>query len=336
MMENPELIDWLLAGPPWVQYRTRIDLLGQSSESPGMLSTRRLILEHPKVSGILRDLMDWPGYPIKRHNDANHPIHKLAFLADLGLTAVDPGVDNLVDRVLTHQANNGPFQVVVNVHPRYGGRGEEQLAWMLCDTPIVLYSLIKLGLKDDPRVVKAGNYLMGLSRDNGWPCVSSPEMGKFRGPGRKNDPCPYANLVLLKALALVPGWRDQDVCHRGVEVILNLWQHRKVDRLYLFAMGTHFSRLKAPLIWYDILHVMDVLSQYPWLIHDERFVEMANILKVKTDELGRCTPESVWMAWQGWEFGQKVEPSYWITLLVQRIFERIRSHKLVHHEKNTN
>ncbi len=31
-----------------------------------------------------------------------------------------------------------------------------------------------------------------------------PALGKFRGPGRKDDPCPVANLYALKALSLFP------------------------------------------------------------------------------------------------------------------------------------
>jgi hypothetical protein len=50
---------------------------------------------------------------------------------------------------------------------------------------------------------------------------------------------------------------------------------------------------------------------------------MAVLLKAKADDLGRFTPESVWMAWKGWDFGQKKEPSRWITLIAQRTFQRL-------------
>ena len=33
----------------------------------------------------------------------------------------------------------------------------------------------------------------------------------------------------------------------------------------MFFMGTDFRKLKVPLVWYDLLHVLDVLSSFPWL-----------------------------------------------------------------------
>jgi hypothetical protein len=167
--------------------------------------------------------------------------------------------------------------------------------------------------------------MAGMIRDNGWPCAAAPEVGKFRGPGRKTDPCPYANLVALKALAQSPEWRDGDACHIGAETLLALWEQRKESRPYLFAMGTRFARLKAPLIWYDILHVLDVLTQFPWLRGNARLQEMLAILANKADEQGRYAAESVWMAWKEWDFGQRREPSRWITFLVQRLLDRMKA-----------
>jgi hypothetical protein len=326
---DPNLVNWLLDGPSWIRYRTRIDLLGDTPGFPEVQAARQEVLDHPGIKDLMTALSGWPGYPLKRHNDAGHPLHKLAFLADLGLLASDPGMQDIVARILDHQSSQGPFQVVMNVHPRYGGSGQDQLVWMLCDAPVVLYSLVKLGLSDHPQVQRASRYLAGLIQENGWPCMVAPELGKFKGPGRRSDPCPYANLVMLKVLGLLPAWRDHEVSHKGAEVLLGLWEKRKEVRPYLFAMGTHFSRLKAPLIWYDMLHVVDVLSLFPWLHTDPRFIEMLTILENKANAQGRFTPDSVWQAWKGWEFSQKQEPSRWITLLSRRILFRIRNLALV-------
>jgi hypothetical protein len=77
------------------------------------------------------------------------------------------------------------------------------------------------------------------------------------------------------------------------------------------------------LIWYDILHVTDVLTQFPWLRGDKRLREMAAMVEAKADEQGRFTPESVWKAWSEWEFGQKRAPSPWLTLMAQRMLKRL-------------
>ena len=317
-----ELEQWLLDGPPWVAYRTRVDLLGQSEDDPEVLAAREAMLGHPQIRELLDELADWPGPPLKSHKTAWHPLHKLAFIANLGLRADDPGMDRVVDRILAHQSEEGPFQVIANVNPRYGGSGEDVCSWMLCDAPLVVYSLAKFGLEQDPRVGRAAGYMVDLVRENGWPCAVAPDWGMFRGPGRKTDPCPYANLVMLRALAEMPGWSDHEAARIGAEALLTLWEQRRARKAYLFGMGTDFAKLKVPMIWYDVVHVLDVLTRFPSLRDDTRVQEMVGIVEGKADEQGCFTPESVWQAWKDWDFGQKREPSRWLTLVVHRMLRR--------------
>jgi hypothetical protein len=93
----------------------------------------------------------------------------------------------------------------------------------------------------------------------------------------------------------------------------------------MFYMGTDFRKLKVPLVWYDLLHVLDVLSRFPWLAGDARLLDMLALLKSKADAEGRFTPESIWTAWKDWEFGQKRAPSRWLTLLAWRIIRRVEA-----------
>ena len=318
-----ETISWLLEGPPWVQYRTRLDLLFQREDEPLVHAARENMLAHPQIKTLLAELKSWPGPILKSHKDATHPLHLLTFAAELGLRSGAPGMESIIKRIFDNQAEEGSFQVLVNINPRYGGTGEDQRAWMLCDAPLILYALLKFGLASDERVQTAVRHLVSLVRENGWPCAVSPELGKFRGPGRKADPCPYANLVMLKALAQLPEWRDDEAAHIGAETLLSLWEQRKKRRPYLFAMGTHFASLKAPLIWYDILHVTDVLTQFSWLHDDPRLQEMIAIVQAKADDHGRFAAESVWRAWKAWDFGQKRTPSYWLTLIARCMLNRV-------------
>ena len=91
----------------------------------------------------------------------------------------------------------------------------------------------------------------------------------------------------------------------------------------MFYMGTDFCKLKVPFVWYDLLHVLDVLSQFAWVREDERFLNMFNLMVSKADQQGRFSLESVWTAWKDWEFGQKKEPSRWLTLLAWRVIIRV-------------
>jgi hypothetical protein len=91
----------------------------------------------------------------------------------------------------------------------------------------------------------------------------------------------------------------------------------------MFYMGTDFRKLKAPFVWYDLLHVLEVLSQFPWLATDARFQDMMDALEQKADPQGRFCSESIWTPWKTWEFGQKKEPSRWVTMLAWRIVGRV-------------
>jgi hypothetical protein len=105
-----------------------------------------------------------------------------------------------------------------------------------------------------------------------------------------------------------------------VGTLLSLWDESKEKHPYIFFMGTDFRKLKAPLFWYDILHVLDVLSRFEWARKDKRFGQMLKIVESKADGDGRYTPESVWTAW---DFSQKKIPSQGLTLFVQRILKRV-------------
>ncbi len=199
-----------------------------------------------------------------------------------------------------------------------------QWAWALCDAPLLVYALLKFGLGDQPAVQSALQHLVGLLRANGWPCAVSKELGSFRGPGRKEDPCPFANLAMLKALSVVQGDAYREASRIGAETLLDLWSESRERHPYIFYMGTDFRKLKVPFVWYDLLHVLDVLVRFPWLRNDARLLDMLAVLEGKADDQGRFTLESVWTAWKDWEFGQKKQPSRWLTLLAWRILQRVK------------
>jgi hypothetical protein len=316
-------IEWLLEGEPFIEYRTRVDLLGQSEKEPEMIRARKEMIVQPKLQLILQELQNWPGIVLSSHKSASQPFHKLSFIADVGLTNQDLEIKEIVQKVFEHKSDEGPFQLPTNIPKHFGGSGSNEWAWALCDAPVIVYALAKFGLKENEQVQKAVKYLVGLVRENGWPCVVSKELGKFRGPGRKDDPCPYATLVMLKMLSQFDQWKNSNEVRAGAESLLGLWEKSLELHPYMFYMGTDFRKLKAPFVWYDMLHVLEVLSQFGWLRNDSRLEEMLDIVKSKADNEGRFTPESEWKAWQGWDFGQKKQPSKWLTFLVLRILKRI-------------
>ncbi|HWQ45616.1 MAG TPA: hypothetical protein VN376_02050, partial [Longilinea sp.] len=320
---NKALINWLLQSNPWTAYRTRLDLLHQAESDPAVSAARIEMFTHPLVAGLTNEIQTWPGDAITNHKNAGLLLHKLVFLADLGLKVTDTPIKAALTHLLAYRSSDGPLQVIVNIPTHFGGSGQNTLGWILCDTPSLTYSLAVMGLKDDPVILSAVDHLAGLVRPNGFPCTGSPEIGRFRGPGKKEDPCPIANLIMLKLLIQYPDRLNSPVVLSTADTILNLWEHSQQQHPYLFQMGTDFRKLKAPLVWYDLLHCLDVLTQIPSIRMDPRLLDMLAVLTDQANELGQFTPTSIWTAWKEWDFGLKKQPSPWVTFLAWRIVTRM-------------
>ena len=322
--DNENVMDWLLNSDPWIEYRTRIDLLEEPEDSEAVLSARDRMMGHPNIRSLIKDLGNWPGVVLNSHKSAGQSFHKLSFLADLGIKHHDPGIQLVIDKIFQHISEEGPFQLPTKISSHHGGSDKEVYAWALCDAPTIVYSMAKMGLEKDKRVLRAKDHLISQSKENGYPCVVSKELGSFRGPGRKEDPCPYATMIMLKLLDLYPEHSGSDEAKRSVEALLGLWENSRIRHPYIFYMGTDFRKLKAPFIWYDILHLAHVLSLNDHALKDPRFHDMLGVITGKADDVGRFTPESVWKAWDHWEIGGKKTPSPYLTMLVFRIKKKIQ------------
>ena len=203
MTEN---LDWLLSSnEPWTRYRTLLDLCDLPEQDKEVQGARQALLEHPLVTSLMEESRKFLTTPIKRHNDASHPLYKLSTLAEFGIKASDPGMALLLNEILAHQTNDGILRTLVQVPQAFGGSGEDQWSWMMCDTPTLLYALLKMTVNDEAPLERALQHIVDLADENGWRCKVAPELGKFRGPGRKEDPMPGCQCLRLESAS--PGAR---------------------------------------------------------------------------------------------------------------------------------
>jgi hypothetical protein len=49
-------IEWLLEGEPFIEYRTRVDLLRQSENEPEVIQARKGMISQPGIQSILQEL----------------------------------------------------------------------------------------------------------------------------------------------------------------------------------------------------------------------------------------------------------------------------------------
>lgn len=320
-------LSWILdSDEPWARYRALLDIEHADRESKEAEAARDEMLRHPLVTALVARANEWPGYPLKRHNDAAHPLYAIATLADFGLDRDDPEIGALAGKVMAHFDGEG-FETLLWL-PRFLTKDEEdaeRFGWMLCDGPTLLYSLLAFGHTERPDVAAAVTALVERIDDNAWRCGAAESLPRFSGPGRKGDTCPIATTYALKALSLVPELHDSQAVGAGVAALLTHWQDQKDYKLRMFGIGTDFRKLKYPYIWYDILHVADVLSRFPRARSDPRFTEMVTEITTQADAEGRYRAGSMYRCWNEWSFADKKNPSPWLTFLVMRILERRRT-----------
>ncbi len=305
----------------WLKYAIRLNLYHEPVHS--LVELKKVALSDSRIKEYLSNIKDFHSTLVTNHKNPTLPIHKLLFLLDLGFGMEIPEIKVAIDEILKHKDEHGIYQSMTNIPKHFGGLGEDTFSWCLCDAPLLLLALLKAGIDYHKHIKPGVDYLVSLCRDNGFPCAVSPELGKFRGPGRKDDSCPYATLIMADLLSYIPEYRDSKVAILSVEALLNLWENSMSEHPYMFFMGKDFRKLKAPSVWYDIVSVAGILSKYEFAKKDKRFLEMISHVKSKQNKDGFYTPESVYQKLENWDFSQKKAPSPYLTYLCYRIFERL-------------
>ncbi|SCP99632.1 hypothetical protein [Anaerobium acetethylicum] len=318
-MEYQKLLD---LSDDWLKYAVRLHLCREPKDK--LVHIRNAALADSRMKSYFMDVEKFHGTLVTNHKNPDLPIHKLLFLLDLGFDTEVPEIKIAVSEILKHRDEHGIYQSMTNVPKHYGGAGVDVFSWCLCDAPLLLLALLKAGV-DYHEYIKPGvDHLVSLYRDNGFPCAVSPELGKFRGPGKKDDCCPYATLIMADLLSYIPEYRESQVAVSTVKALLRLWENSLDQHPYMFYMGTDFRKLKAPSCWYDIISVAGVLSKYEFVQDDPRFLEMIAHIRARQDKDGFFTPESVYQKLKDWDFGQKKVSSPYLTYLCYRIFERLK------------
>lgn len=316
------MIEKLLSiSEPWLQYAIKLNLLNESKESLATLKNEAL--KDNKIQAYLRDVSNFHSILVSNHKNPELPIHKLLFLLDIGFDMDVPEIENAVSQLMSHKDKYGIYQSLTNIPIHFGGTGKDIFGWCLCDAPLLLLALLKAKVDYQQHIKPGVDYLVALNRTQGFPCSVSEEFGTFRGPGRKDDCCPYATLIMLNLLSHIDEYKNSDIVTKGIDILFSLWENSLERHPYMFYMGTDFRKLKAPSIWYDIVSVTDCLSKFEYAKSDTRFLEMVGMIKAKQDENGLFTPESIYQKCKDWDFGQKKFVSPYLSFLCIRVLERV-------------
>lgn len=313
--QDRAVTDWLLEGDPAVRYRTLVDLLGLRESSKDVRGAREQLLDDPRIRRIVRrqnksgywgterDIFTW--WPRK-----DSTFYMLGVLADFGLRREDPGIEPACEYVLSTQLDCGAFGVRPPPKP------------LECFTGILTESLAKLGYTGDARLGRAYEWIAGRQRvDGGFWCKNTGQPG---GPRQDEPSCAFASLCVLGALTLHPRLRAGRAAKECAAFLLKCWDNRARVRYagHDSQIGAGWEKLKYPFTDYRILMYLDIVSRLPYLNRDSRIRDMTRVLLSKQDSRGRMRPESIHRVWSDFDFGQKKQPSRWITFLANYIIMR--------------
>ena len=296
---DKKVLDWLMAGPAWLRYAVGLQLLDAKPDITPVLS-------NPDIKKLIARLKSKDaGVPAIKsgrvhYTESGKAYWDLFFLADIGLSVSDLGLENEAEEIFRFQSPDGSFTIPPNVRDNY-----------FCMSSILLSSLAEMGFRDDPRMEKYVR-LVFSSRgfDGGWHCYDDLEI----------ESCPMANLNALMLLGQYETYGQSPALKSAIDLLLEHWRVRA--NLHGFGVGRRFMSLQYPAVKYGILRVLDVLSLFPRAVASPDFESMLDYVHNKAVD-GRYFAESFDSAYAGLDFAQDAAPSRWITFIVNRIDKRI-------------
>lgn len=313
---NP--IPWLLEGDPSVRYFTLAGLLGSAAGDAEVEEARRAIMTTGVVPRILAAQGDdghWGDRDRFYTAKYTGTVWQLIILAELGADGSDERVRLACEAILrdAQDAESGGFSMKRG-RVASGGLPSSVIP---CLTGNLVFSLIRLGCLDDPRVQRAVDWITVYQRfddaegeaPTGWP-YDKWEMCWGR------HTCHMGVVKALKALAEVPPERRTPAIERtiaaGAEFMLRHHVHRRSHDLGK-DVKPGWRRFGFPLMYQtDVLEVLGILTKLG--VRDERMDEALGVVAAKRDARGRWKLESTFNDRFVVPIEVKGQPSRWVTL----------------------
>jgi hypothetical protein len=301
-----------------VRFSTLTSLLGAAPDDPEVAAARRDIMREGAVPRILAEQQadgHWEGPDRFYTAKYRGTVWQLLILAELGADGADERVRAGCEAVLrdAQDPDSGGFSTD---RSKKAGGGLHSMV-IPCLTGNLTFSLIRLGMLDDPRVQCAIDWITTYQRfddaegdpPTGWP-YDRLEMCWGR------HTCHMGAVKALKALAEVPSERRtpavQGIIAAGAEYLLRHHVHRRSHDLGKDSRPG-WRRFGFPLMYQtDALEILGILTRLGYL--DERLREALDLVASRADAQGRWALQSTFNDRYIVPVETKGEPSRWITL----------------------
>jgi len=320
-------IPWLLEDDnPGVRRLTLTSLLDKPESDPEVKEAGAAIMRRGAVAKILakQKAGGWWERP-EQYYTAKYKgtVWQLILLAELGADGGDPRIRKACEFILetAQDAGSGGF----SHQPRAKGGGGTPGTVIPCLTGNMVWSLIKLGFGDDPRMAKGIDWIVKYQRfDDG--IAKAPQ-----GPPYSSWPqcfgkhsCHMGVVKALKALAAVPPARRtpaiEKTIDRAVEYLLIHHIHKKSHDLESVSKPG-WLRLGFPWMYQtDILEILGILTSLG--CRDSRMAEALDKLVSKQGPDGRWILENTFSGRFHSNIERKGAPSKWVTVYALGVLKR--------------
>ncbi|WXG47159.1 MAG: nitrogen fixation protein NifH [Candidatus Atabeyarchaeum deiterrae] len=310
---------WLLEdNNPSVRYFTLTDLLERTKNNNEVMEARTKIMETGPVPKILASQKSggyW-GKPEDFYIRSKYKgtVWNLILLAELGADENDARIKNTCEFLLRNSQDrkSGGFSYV-----KAKGGGGLHTGVIPCLTGNMIWSMIRFGCLDDPRIRRGIDWITKFQRFD-----DSVEVSPRGWPYDKREKCWGTHtchmgvVKALKALAEIPAeHRSEQVrstIETGVEYLLKHHIYKRSHNLTQVSKP-RWLKFGFPLMWNtDALEILGILAGLG--CKDERMQEAIELVTSKQDDQGRWKLDDAFGGRYLFKMEQIGEPSKWITL----------------------
>ena len=312
-------IPWLLEkNNPSVRYLTLTTLLDRAEDDPEVCEARAAIAASEPVQAILASQASdgyWakPGWGYTPKYQGT--VWQIIFLGLLAADAADPRVRRGCEYLLAHsRASSGPFSASAS-----GGLSGA----IHCLNGNLIYALLRLGYRGDPRLDDALDWLARSITGNGFEPKYRYYKSGLVGPGflcadTNGLACAWGAVKALMALGAVPEADRSEAVQEAIEASAEfLLGNDLAHAAYPTGWGT-----KPSSVWFkfgfplgytsDVLEALLALGEAGYGA-DPRLKEATQLVLSKQDERGRWRLDNSLNGKMWTDIEAKRRPSKWVT-----------------------
>ncbi len=318
---------WLLEKEnPSVRYFTLLDLLGKPEDDPEVRQAKRAVMQIGIVPEILQKQKD-PAYleTCGQFYTAKYKglVWQLIVLAEMGADA-NAQIREQCEYLLGHSQETGDGGFAMHTAAKTGGGRITEV--IPCLTGNMVWSLIRFGYLDDPRLQKSIDWITKYMRFNDG-TEDDPQTPPYdrMEPCWGRHTCHMGVVKALKAFSAIPEERRTQAVQTTIDLAIEFMLiHHIYKRSHQPDRVSKPGWLKFgfPLMYQtDALEILDILSALG--VRDARMSEALDLVVSKQDDMGRWKAENTYGSDRLLvPIGRKDKQSKWLTLRAMRILKR--------------